>query len=389
MRKIWPFSLSFLMFAGYATVGPFFVLFYQSLGFSGTQIGALTGIAPLLTFLIVPLWTRFADRTHRHRLLMSVALAGSIVVLSLFPLLRAFAPILGLAVLLNVFLAPVTPFADNAAMFMLGEKKHLYGRIRLGGTIGYGVAASLAGVLVHRFGLTSAFWGCSSMFLLAFLVSLKLVHAEPNANVHPGSKGSLRAFFATPRWPLFLAVAFAGGLSLSSFNYLFPFMAELGASESLMGLALTIGTIAEIPVLFLSHRLIERFRPYPVLMLAMGAMGIRLLLFAVSRTPGHVLLTQILNGITFPLAWVAGVAYANGMAPAGLTTTAQGIFSATVYGFGMAVGGFLGGLLLERLGGRGLYIVFGIIVLAIVALVALIQSRLPTERPTSHDIAMP
>ena len=389
MRKIWPFGLSFLMFAGYATVGPFFVLFYQSLGFSGTQIGVLTGIAPLVTFLIVPLWTRLADKTHRHRLLMSVALAGGILVVSLFPLPRAFAPILGLAVLLNVFLAPVTPFADNAAMFMLGEKKNLYGRIRVGGTIGYGVAASLAGVLVHRFGLASAFWGCSSMFLLALLVSLRLVHAEPNASVHSRPKASLRAFLATPRWPLFLAVAFAGGLSLSSFNYLFSFMAELGAKESIMGLALTIGTIAEVPILLLSHRLIKCLSPYPVLMLAILMMGIRLLLFAVSVTPGHILLSQILNCITFPLAWVAAVSYANEIAPTGLTTTAQGLLSATVYGFGMAVGGFLGGPLLERLGGRGLYLVFGVVVLAIVALVALIQSRLPAERPTSPDIAMP
>ncbi len=38
MRGIWPFGFNFLMFAAYATVGPFFVLYYQSLHFTGAQI---------------------------------------------------------------------------------------------------------------------------------------------------------------------------------------------------------------------------------------------------------------------------------------------------------------------------------------------------------------
>ena len=35
MKKIWPFSFYFLYFAAMASFLPFFVLFYQGLGFSG------------------------------------------------------------------------------------------------------------------------------------------------------------------------------------------------------------------------------------------------------------------------------------------------------------------------------------------------------------------
>ena len=71
-----------------------------------------------------------------------------------------------------------------------------------------------------------------------------------------------------------------------------------------------------------------------------------------------------------------------------MSATAQGLFGATVYGFGMAVGGFIGGPLLEDVGGRGLHLVFGGIMLAIVALVALIERRLPAEQVTSSNGVM-
>jgi PPP family 3-phenylpropionic acid transporter len=179
-------------------------------------------------------------------------------------------------------------------------------------------------------------------------------------------------------------VAFAGGLNLAAINnYLFPFMKELGATESMMGLAILIGTISEFPTLYFGNRLINRFKPYGLLILSMVISGIRMLLFAASGTIGFILIVQLLNGLTFAAMWVAGVSYANENAPTGMSTTAQGLFSAVVMGIGMAVGGFIGGLLLERVGGRSLYLVFGVAVLMIVIIAAVMHRRLPAEQNAS------
>jgi PPP family 3-phenylpropionic acid transporter len=264
-------------------------------------------------------------------------------------------------------------------MFMLADEKEMYGRVRLGGTIVFGIAAPIAGLLVQRYGLRLAFWGCATLFLLGFVASQKLVHGQLEAD-RP-ARGHVRTLLTNPRWLLFLCVAFASGLTLAAINnYLFPYMKELGASESTMGLALTLGTLAEIPALFFGNRLIKRFKPYGLLMLSMLVSGLRMLLLAACSTPILVLLSQPLNGLSLPVVWVAGVSYTDENAPAGLRATAQGLFSAMVSGFGMAVGGFVGGPLLETLGGSGLYLVFGSTVLAIIATVALIYRRLPADQ---------
>ena len=372
------FTFYIFLFASYAFVAPFLVLYYQNAGLPGAQVGLLAGITPLVMMVGAPLWTGLADASRRHRLVLNAALLVGAAAMFAFPFFSSFAPLLLVAVLFFAFFAPVSSLADSATMYMLGDKKEMYGRIRLGGTIGFGIAASLAGVLVQKYGLSLAFWGGALLMLGAFAAAQKLVH-NPQA-LRASSRPGLRALLANRRWLLFLMLAFAGGLSIAGTNtYLFPFLRELGADETTMGLAITIGTVSEIPVLFFGHHLVKRFKPFGLLMLAMVFTGLRLLALAASGTPNLILVVQLVHGLTFPAMWIAGVAYAYANAPPGLDATAQGLFGAMVFGFGPAVGGFVIGPLLESIGGRATYNILGMSVLAIVLAAALLGRYLPEE----------
>ncbi len=379
MKKIWPFSISFFFFACVAFIGPFTVLYYQGLGFSGAQIGLLTGLAPLITLFSAPLWTGLADTSNRHRFILSLTLLLSGLGMFLLPFLRSFLPVLLLVATFNIFFAPINSLADSATMFMLGEAKKMYGRVRVGGTIGFGLAAIFAGALVENYGLKMAFWGGSAMLFLGLLVSQKLEHnlSQERTSFRHGA----RTLLQNRQFILFLTMAFAGGLSVASTNnYLLPYMKGLGAKASIMGLILMTGTLAEIPILIFSHHLLNRFQPYKLVTLTVAISGLRLLLLATINTTWLVFPVQLLNGLGYPLMWLAGVAYADQNAPPGLNATAQGLFGAMVGGFGMAVGGFSGGLLLDAVGGRGMYLVFGTAVLTIVMIVALLGKR-PYPQP--------
>jgi MFS family permease len=156
-------------------------------------------------------------------------------------------------------------------------------------------------------------------------------------------------------------------------------MAELGASESLMGVASMIATVTELPIFFFGNRLVKRFGSQGLFVMALVMMGIRSLFFAWVSSPIAVLFVQGIGGTIFPAMWVAGVSYADEHAPAGLKSTAQGLLGAVSFGVGSAVGGFIGGPLLASIGGRGMFLVFGLIILGGLAVVEVVKRILPTQ----------
>ena len=374
------FTFFFLRFASGAAFRPYLVLYYQSLSFSGTQIGLLTGIIPLVSLASLPIITGLADRTKTQKLIMSISLITASFGVFIFPYLNNFLLIFILLILVSILIAPVGALSDSAAMFMLGDRKDLFSRIRLGGTLGFSIASAAVGSLVENYSLKIAFWIASALLFIAFIVSLKLVHA-PEKSKKPADMRQAIVLLKKPRVLLFLLISFAGGLSNALVNtYLFPYLRNLGAGESVMGLALTIGTIAELPILFFISTFIKKYKAFKLVIFSTAVTSLRFLLLAITTNPSVVLIIQLLNGFTFPLLSVAGVTYADEHAPEGFHATSQGLFNIASIGIGSAMGGFVGGLLFERLGGRGMYLVFFIFITIILIFASLMHRILPPEK---------
>lgn len=377
MNKVWPFAYFFLFFAAIAAHMPYLVLYFQALNFSGAQIGLLAGISPLITLVSVPLWTRAADRSGRHRAILGLAMLVPVVGLLVYPFLRTFEAVLMVTLVNNVFFSPALSLANSATMFMLGADQDQYGRLRLGGTIGFGLTSLVAGVLVQSLGLNAAFWLAAVLIFGAFLVSLQLRFGEEEAQA-AGDQQGIGTLLRRPEWLIFLSIAFISGVAMAAGNsYFFPYMQELGIEQSLMGVALAIGTLAEIPVMLLSDRFIGRLGAYGTMIFSTALTGARLVLFGLVASAAAVMAIQVLNGLSIPLFMVAGVTFAERHAPRALRSTAQGLLNAALMGVGTAVGGFLCGLMLPVTGAATMYLVIGVLVFLVLAVVVLLRGRLP------------
>lgn len=374
MKKATSFAFYFLYYAAFAAFVPYIVLYYQSLGFNGAQIGLLTSLPPLLALTGAPLLTGLADSARRHRLVMSLAMLVTVTVIALFPLLTTFLPMLAAIFFYALLASPVISMADSATMTALGKQPELYGRLRLGGTIGWGIASPIIGAFIQDHELRLVFYIAAAGMFLALLVSQNFSYRQ-SSSVHSPLSGA-RLLLSNRRFVLFLLMALASGIGLSTVNnYLFPYMEELHISKSLMGVSMTLSTVSELPVLLFSNRLLKRLKPHGLLVLGMGVTALRLLLFAAASSAAEVLVFQLINGLTFGAVWVAGVSYAEQSAPPGLSASAQGLFSAVVFGVGAAIGGFAGSLLLEALGGRLMFLVAGIFVLLSMGVLLLLERR--------------
>ena len=180
-NKFWPFTFYLLFFSGAAALYNFLALFFQSKGLPGSQIGVLTGISSLIALFSGPLWSGVADAAQRHRLVLTIAMLGNIITVFLYPQTNVFLGFLVLIAIQALFGGPVISMVDNATVTMLGDQKALYGRVRLGGTIGWGLMSAVMGLVVERTGLQWNFLIYCGFFAIALLVSQQL-RFSPHTN---------------------------------------------------------------------------------------------------------------------------------------------------------------------------------------------------------------
>lgn len=361
----------FCHFAAMAALMPFLALYYRQLGLGEQTIGLLTGLPPLLTLIAAPLWGALADATQRHQRLLQTAIGGLWLTVLLFSLVRNPAWLLPLVLLYALCNAPIIPLVDNTVLSLLGERQAIYGRLRLWGALGWGVAGTVAGLLVERYGLTWSFYS-ALLFLAGCLVATLWFRIEPAQIGQPFWQG-IRFFVTNRPWLVFLVTLFINGVAAGvSNNFLFLYLDELQASESLMGLSLLTATASEIPIFFFGERLLKRFGARGLLLLSLGATVVRMAGYVVMPAAWFVLPINLLHGLTFSAMWVAAVSYANRAAPKGMGATAQGVMSGVSMGIAGAIGAVIGGYLYEAFGpaatfgAAGALVAIGLIFFAVV-----------------------
>ena len=348
MRR--PKLLYFFYYAAMASPLPFLVLHYAQLGFTGRQIGVLSALLPVMTLLGVPLWSAAADAFGHYRGIILLSVGAAMVWTLAASSATSYLGLLGIVGALSFCVAPIMPLTDTVVLTLLQNERHRYGNLRLWGAVGWGVGAPLTGWLVGRGEageLRWAFWLAAALLgsLWAVAYTLPRLEAAP-----PRSNRSARGL-VSPAWLGFLLIGFIGGICLAvSSNFLYLHMTALGMHASFVGLALTAATLGEIPVFFFSGRLLRRYSAYTLLVTALTIFAARLFLYSVFSAPWPILALQLLHGPSFSLLWAAGVAYADRHAPEGFRATAQGLFSATLLGWGGLVGALLGGTLYDALG---------------------------------------
>lgn len=380
--------LSLMMFLQYAVWGAWLPLAARyltapvaegGLGFTGTQMGAILGLAGSIGAVAAPFIAgQFADRYFSTERFLALLLLLGGVVKWVTASQTAYGPWLWLSIAYSVVYMPTLALSNSMAFANLTDRDTQFPKVRVWGTIGWiaaswifpmiylqqdlrlqwmppflvgpelpGVTARLADSL--RFSAVIS-WGYA-------LFCLALPHTPPRKDAV--EKLAFAKAFRLLREPSF-AVLVAASLPISIIHQIYflqtpPFLSHLGLLDSQIGPAMTIGQFSEILIMGVLGLMLTRIGFRNVIALGAFAYFVRYTIWSFpDAIPVPLLVaSQALHGVCYACFFAAAYIYTDRVAPADVRHSAQTVFGILILGGGPVLGGMLSGWLQDTYAATG------------------------------------
>lgn len=341
----------------FAVVGltlPFLPIYFARIGLSDSEIALLLAVPPLVIFFGGQAIGYLTDIHFNQRsMLVALSAVGAAVSLA-FPLVRSFEGLMGMMALQALTLNPRISILNSMVLASRGGERR-YGLIRSFGSASFVVAGAAAGALADRIGGER---GVAWIFPMAAAANLACGATGLLLKDHPIGTGrrtlgrKQSAFWAVqgrivanPVVRVFLAFLFLSqivhGASVSFQSRLITDEAlGVGGTNMDAAMALGIGALAEIVVFLYFHRMVERVRLMPLLLVAAVSQTVRWGLVFAFPVLWVIHATNVLNMATFGLMHIGAVMLINRETPPELRASGQTLL-ALVYSVVSATAGQL------------------------------------------------
>ena len=346
------------VYAASASWYPFFSVFLKDRGLSGTQIGLVFSMVPLMMLLALPVWGMAADQFGRKRVMLFLVSAVAISAPG-FTMMNDFMSFLLWTAFFSVVYNPIAPLVDSLALDHVAANRNTsFGRLRIWGSVGWGVATPLVGWFVTGKDTGLVFVIAAALMAVSFLIGFMARNGFGHTPVLRLSRWDLLSVLRNK--PLFiflgLIVCIAVG-RIAMWNFYSVYLRDIGANNQLIGMAFGIQAASELPVLFFAGAIIARAGLHKVMVCTLAAMAVRMTAYTFISNPVWALVIDISHGLTFGLFLVACVEFVNTLVPQNLRATGQALFWAGHFGAGAILGNTMAGVLCDMMGVKQMYLV--------------------------------
>tara|TARA_B110000438_G_scaffold8736_1_gene8650 strand:+ start:998 stop:2266 length:1269 start_codon:yes stop_codon:yes gene_type:complete len=372
-------SLGAMMFLQYALWGAWLPVTARylsasvidgGLGFSGSQIGMILGLAGSIGAIVAPFIAgQIADRYFSpERILAFLVTTGGLVkwITSTQTDYQAW---LILSILYSVLYMPTLALSNSITFAHIGDQETEFPKIRVWGTIGW-IAASwifpmiwlqtdlqiqmmppfIVGSEVQnvtsRLADALKFSGIISIVYGAFCFLLP--NTPPKADV--SEKLAFKKAFELFRYSSFTILVITS-LAVSIIHQIYflqtgPFLSYIGILDSQIGPVMTIGQFAEILTMAYLGFFLKNFGFKKIITIGIGAYFIRYVIFGTVALPVSVMvLSQAFHGFCYAFFFAAAYIYVDKLAEEDVRHSAQTVFGIIILGGGPVIGGWLSGYL--------------------------------------------
>ncbi len=333
----------FFYFASLGALVPYWGLYLQSLEFDARAIGELMAII-MVTKIVAPyLWSWMADHTGRSMLIIRLAaVASAISFIGIFFDSSFWWLALVMAVF-SFFWNASLPQFEAITMNHLGDNTNKYSVIRLWGSLGF-----ILSVVVLGQYLDSKEYSLVPQVVFVIYIGIALIsfivpqsHRQKQETEHV----SIFHVIKQPKVIALLVVCFLAQMSHGPYYTFYSiYLKEQLYDSSTIGLLWALGVMAEVLVFLYMYKLMPKFGPRALLMLALSLTVIRWLLI------GHfvdffsiILFAQILHAASFGLYHAVAIDMIHKLFKGKYQGRGQALYSSISFGAGGAVGSYMSG----------------------------------------------
>jgi PPP family 3-phenylpropionic acid transporter len=376
----------FILFLSFGIIGPYRALYLSQKGFSGTQIGLLIGIVPILSIVFQPIWGALSDLLHTRRMILIIGCLGVSLSMVGVGLGTTFTANFIYFTLFSIFITPIGPIATAFVLDYLDEieKPDGLSMIRLWGSIGFSVSSLVLGSILMDQRLELFPWLLVGVYILLGAVSLTIPESKTDISQSDIKLRELFQLSKNTAFMIFLAgMVFIGATLLIANNFQTTFLLSINASSLLIGVIVALPALLEIPMLIITPALLKKFRLRQLIIAGAVLMPIRWGLFYMIQNPGWMIPAQLLNGVATISIDIAGVSYIDKSIPSKWRATGQGLYTTAAFAIGPGIGNFVAGNILDKFNVRAIW-VFNL-ALGVVGLVLVFIALWFLSRPIEKD----
>jgi PPP family 3-phenylpropionic acid transporter len=364
-RQSTSFALFFFAYYGYVGVfSPYASLYFAEKGMSAAQIGVLMSLMQVMRIFGPNLWGWVADHSRRRVMVLRItALAALIAFCGIF-FGHTFAQFFIVMVAINAFTSAQGPLSEALMLSEMRGDLTNYGKVRLWGSVGFIAAVTVAGQMLDWWGIGLLPWITLALLALVLIACLRMDETPHPIEQHevPSVASLLKrreivAFFAST----FLMIAAHASL----YVYYSLYLAQIGYSNTVIGLMWSLGVIAEIVFFFYQAPIFRRFGVQRLMVASLLIAVVRFLMIGFgAESIALLLIAQVLHAATFGVHHSASVATLQRWFSGPLQARGQALFISISYGLGGTIGGLILSGLWDTFGSRAVYLMSAIFSLA-------------------------
>jgi MFS transporter, PPP family, 3-phenylpropionic acid transporter len=354
----------FLTFFGFGSLFPLLSVYLkETVGLSGTEIGAIMSISPIVMIFVQPFWGMVSDYTQKPVKVLTITLIGTAMIGIVYSFIEQYAWFLVIAALLAFTQSAIVPLSDSITLNYVQKSKGNYGSIRLWGAVGFAVSVLVGGRLAEMFSIEIIFYLFALVLCLSALFAWKLPRESQTMKVH--ILDGMKRLIKIPKFLLFLLTTFLVFGPIYANNFYFGvFVKEIGGTLTGVGIAFLLAAGSEAPFMKIADSFIRRYGMLSILLFAAFISACRWLFYFFEPSLTLVYITTIAQGFSVGLFIPAALQYVRDAAPESVRATAVSIYSAVGNGLGSWFCTFIGGYIIDQYHIGHVYLFFSILTFA-------------------------